>query len=152
MMFTFSLIVLLWYAQKQTIIGLSLAALFVSLTRPEGILASLITFILVVGFSKNRKKDLQVFGLWFLCPLLIYFILRWWYFGLLLPPPIIVKVLNSSFSWWGPRIFLNFLTYIFPFLLVIYLNKWFAKSRLRLFLLGPLSYLMFYPLSNHWMN
>ncbi|MBR9680444.1 MAG: hypothetical protein GOU98_01310 [Candidatus Altiarchaeota archaeon] len=150
--FSFSLVALLWYAYKNDIKILSYVALFSSLTRPEGIIASFTTFSLIFIKSKHRKKHLKIVSLNFLFPLLLYFVIKFIYFGHLFSLPIFVKILNYSFDSIKPIIFLRFLFYVLPFLLLIYLNKTFQKSKLRLLLLGPLSYLIFYPFSNHWMN
>jgi hypothetical protein len=102
--------------------------LFLSLTRPEGVLVVLFTFIYLLISNKGanlRSRIWKTYSLLYILPGLVYFIWRWVYFGQFLPNTFYVKVgyFGAGLGW-----FFNSMVIISPILAVLLWHFLIAKN------------------------
>lgn len=120
---------------------LPLSLLLASLTRPEGVIFSLLVFSSVVTLYRRHTVRILRFFFWLYClPGAIYFVWRWQYFGWLLPNTFYAKHGDSLFHSSGIEPTFRFLWLIFPLLIAVIASLFFSKkkeSARALLLLAP---------------
>lgn len=142
--------------------ALPVGGLFLSLTRPEGII---LFFLTVIGTgimlqSRERKILLHRIVLWFFLPGGFYFLWRWLYFGYLFPNTFYAKSILGSKSILemlieGQNTFTWLMMFLSPYILIISLSLLLPlhkKKRILLItvplLLFPLSYFAIFQAQN----
>ncbi len=74
---------------------LTLSALLLGLSRPDGNLISVISLVTVLLQTRDRSL-LRASVVYYLIPSALYFIARWTYYGYLLPLPVYIKILGRG--------------------------------------------------------
>jgi len=129
-----------WKLQKNKLLVFSLLLnMLATLTRPEGfgIFVILIVFHLYKLYkAKNTKAlrtSLKLTSLFYIVPILIYFIWRFTYFGYLLPLTFYAKTGGSFYQWFrGFRYLFFFLFhYLVPLVPIIFVFLFINNDRIR---------------------